>query len=77
MITTIRVDSNPFQNSTLLLGELLTKHSIKTSFSRTLLAAKLGVSTGTLKNWERGWTQPNRRFWQKLHLLLYALKPPT
>jgi ribosome-binding protein aMBF1 (putative translation factor) len=31
---------------------------------------------GIFKNWERGWTQPNRRFWQKLHILLYVLNPP-
>jgi DNA-binding transcriptional regulator YiaG len=35
-----------------------------------VLAAKLGVSIGTLKNWERGWTQPNRRFWAGIRTVL-------
>jgi DNA-binding transcriptional regulator YiaG len=70
VIKAVRVDSHPCQNSTKSLAELLTKYRINTSLSKGALAAKLGVSMGTLKNWERGWTQPNRRFWSGIRKLM-------
>jgi DNA-binding transcriptional regulator YiaG len=73
VIKTIRVDSHPCQNSPQSLAELLTKYRMKTGLSKGALASKLGVSIGTFKKWERGWTQPNRRFWQKLRVLINAL----
>jgi DNA-binding transcriptional regulator YiaG len=37
-------------------------HGCNNILSKSSLAAKLGVSIGTLKNWERGWTHPNAAF---------------
>jgi DNA-binding XRE family transcriptional regulator len=71
VIKAVRVDSPPCQKSPKSLAELLTNYRMNAGLSRDLLAAKLGVSIGTLKNWERGWTQPNRRFWKPIRSLLY------
>jgi len=70
VIKAVRVDSPPCQNSTQSLAELLTKHREKLSLSKATLAAKLGVSMGTLKNWEHGRTRPSRQFWPALKLFL-------
>jgi DNA-binding transcriptional regulator YiaG len=69
VIKAVRVDSHPCQNSPQSLAELLINYRLKLNFSRTALASKLGVSLGTLKNWECGRTQPNRRFWRAIRLL--------
>jgi DNA-binding transcriptional regulator YiaG len=69
VIKAVRVDSPPCQNSTQSLAELLTKHRLKSNLSRETLAAKLGVSLGTLKNWECCRTKPNRQFWSKIREL--------
>lgn len=37
--------------------------------TREALAAKLGVSLGTLKNWECGRTKPSKIFWKQIRLL--------
>jgi DNA-binding XRE family transcriptional regulator len=75
VVKAVRGDSHPYQNSTQSLGELLTKYSIKTSLSQGALAEKLGVSMGTLKNWQMGRTKPNKRFWQELRLLFNPIIP--
>ena len=71
VIKTIRVDSPPCQNSTQSFAKSLIKYRLESGFSTITLAAKLGVSLRTLKNWEYGWTQPNRRFWKAIHSLIY------
>ena len=71
VIKAVRVDSPPCQIGTQSLAELLTKYRMKAGLNRENLAAKLGVSLGTLKNWERGWTRPNRRCWKAIHSLIY------
>jgi DNA-binding transcriptional regulator YiaG len=76
VIKNVRVDSNPCQNSTHSLAELLSKYRINTGLSKGALAAKLGVSIGTLKNWEMGRTKPNRRFWQELRIIKYLAYDP-
>jgi DNA-binding transcriptional regulator YiaG len=66
VIKAIRVDSPPCKNSPQSLGQLLTKYRMKMSLAQENLAVKLGVSLGTLKNWECCRTKPNRRFWSKI-----------
>lgn len=68
VVKVIRVDSPPC-NGEHKLAELLTECQSRLIVSREALASKLGVSLGTLKNWERGWTQPNRRFWPSIRTL--------
>jgi DNA-binding transcriptional regulator YiaG len=60
------VDSPPCQKSAQSLAELLKEYRLKSNFSRVTLAVKLGVSLGTLKNWECCRTKPNRQFWSKI-----------
>jgi DNA-binding XRE family transcriptional regulator len=69
VIKAVRVDSPPCRNSTQSLAELLTKYRVKMSLARENLAAKLGASLGTLKNWECCRTKPNRQFWSKIREL--------
>ena len=35
-----------------------------------MLAAKLRISLGTLKNWERGRSRPNRKSWPVIYTVL-------
>jgi transcriptional regulator with XRE-family HTH domain len=41
------------------------------------LASKLGVSLGTLKNWERGRTEPAKQFWPAIRSLLANRTGPS
>jgi len=76
VIGAVRVDSPPYLNSTHSFAELLIKYRLKSGFSRITLAAKMGVSVGTLKNWERERAKPNMRFWPSIRLLLTTEAPP-
>jgi DNA-binding transcriptional regulator YiaG len=69
VIKAVRVDSPPCQKGTQSLAELLTKYRMKANLNQETLAAKLGVSLGTLKNWECCRTKPNRQFWSKIREL--------
>jgi len=53
------------------LAEMLVKHRDRLKLTREALAVTLEVSVGTLKNWERGRTNPNRKFWKQIRLLQY------
>ncbi len=37
-------------------------YRMKVGLIRATLGTNLGVSIGTIKNWERGWTGPHSRF---------------
>ena len=65
VIKAVRVDSPPCRNSTQSLAELLTKYRVKMSLARENLAAKLGASLGTLKNWECCRTKPNEHHYNQ------------
>jgi DNA-binding transcriptional regulator YiaG len=52
------------------MAEKLAEYRNKFNLSREALATKLGVSWGTLKNWERGRTRPSRMFWKQIRSLL-------
>jgi len=53
----------------MLIETAITKYRLKSNLSSDILAAKLGVSLGTLKNWECCRTKPNRQFWSKIREL--------
>jgi DNA-binding transcriptional regulator YiaG len=74
VIKAVRVDSPPYQNSPQTLAELLTKYRLKSNLSSDVLAAKLGVSLGTFKNWEHGLTKPSKKIWPALKLLEKCLR---
>jgi DNA-binding transcriptional regulator YiaG len=76
VIKAIRVDSYPCQNNPQSLAELLKEYRMKTRLSQEALAVKLGVSMGTLKNWQLGRTKPNKRFWRELPLMLNPINRP-
>jgi DNA-binding transcriptional regulator YiaG len=66
---TIRVDSPPCKNRQ-QLAELLTVYRQRLKLTHEALAAMLGVSLGTLTNWERGRTTPSKTFWKQIRLLI-------
>jgi DNA-binding transcriptional regulator YiaG len=49
---------------------MLTAYRLHNKMSKNILAAKLGVSMGTLKNWEFRRTHPNRKAWPTIRALL-------
>jgi DNA-binding XRE family transcriptional regulator len=69
VIKAIRVDSNPLPDS---LSKTLTTYLLRNKMPKSILAAKLGVSLGTLKNWECCRTKPNIQFWSKIRELMTA-----
>jgi DNA-binding transcriptional regulator YiaG len=60
VIKTVRVDSHPLPDS---LSKTLIAYRLRNKMAKNILAVKLGVSLGTLKNWEFGRTHPNRKSW--------------
>jgi DNA-binding XRE family transcriptional regulator len=68
VIKAIRVDSPPCKNGQ-QLAEMLAEYRQRLILSRDALATRLGVSLGTLKNWERGRTKPSKTFWKQIRLL--------
>jgi len=49
---------------------MLIAYHLHNKMAKNILAAKLGVSLGTLKNWEFGRTHPNRKSWPAIRALL-------
>lgn len=47
-----------------MLQKSLLEARLRQDLTRDQLAAGLKISTGTLRNWERGRTQPSRRLWK-------------
>jgi DNA-binding transcriptional regulator YiaG len=66
VIKAIRVDSHPLLES---LSKVLITYRLHNKMAKNILAAKLGVSLGTLKNWEFGRTHPNRKSWPTIRAL--------
>ena len=71
VIKSTRVDSSPCKNGQ-QLAEMLAGYSQHSTLTREALATKLGISLGTLKNWERGRTKPSRAFWKQIRELAKA-----
>jgi DNA-binding transcriptional regulator YiaG len=63
------VDSPPCKNGQ-KFAEMLAKYRERAGLKHEALAAKLGVSLGTLTNWERGRTKPSKPFWKQIRLCL-------
>jgi DNA-binding XRE family transcriptional regulator len=66
VIKAVRVDSHPLPDS---LSKMLTAYRLHNKMTKNTLATKLGVSLGTLKNWEFRRTQPNRKSWPAIRAL--------
>jgi DNA-binding transcriptional regulator YiaG len=66
VIKAIRVDSHPLPDS---LSKVLIAYRLHNKMEKNILAAKLGVSLGTLKNWEFRRTYPNRNSWPTIRAL--------
>jgi DNA-binding XRE family transcriptional regulator len=69
VIKAIRWDSHPLPDS---LSKTLIAHRLRNKMAKNILAVKLGVSLGTLKNWEFGRTHPNRKSWPAIRGLFGA-----
>jgi DNA-binding XRE family transcriptional regulator len=72
VITGIRRDSHPFIQSKERLAQALSAYRTAHGLSSDALAAKAGVSEGTIKNWERGRTTLAARLLPKLKFLISA-----
>ena len=70
VLRAIRVDSPPWANTSQPLSETLRKYRLQANLSQVKLAAKLGVTVGTLGTWERSQAMPDRRSWPGLRTLL-------
>jgi DNA-binding transcriptional regulator YiaG len=70
-----RQDSPPCKNAQ-HLAEMVAEYRGRLKLSREALAARLGVSLGTLKNWWFGRTKPNKAFWKQLRLIGYMPLSP-
>jgi DNA-binding XRE family transcriptional regulator len=47
-----------------LMAQTLAKYRHQAEMSQKALATQLGVSLGTIRNWEGGRTKPQRRSWK-------------
>jgi len=70
VLRSIRGDSPPWENTTQPLSESLRKYRLEANLTQATLAARLGVTVGTLGTWERGQATPERRSWPGLLTLL-------
>ena len=59
------------------LGAQIKKHRLKLHWLQTDVAAKLGISSTTVSNWERGITSPSRRMTKKIQEFLDCPPKPT
>ena len=66
VIKAIRVDSPPFLTT---LNKRLIDYRFHNKTTMNTIAQKLGISLGTLKNWERGWSHPNKKSWPAIRRL--------
>jgi DNA-binding transcriptional regulator YiaG len=76
VIKAVRVDSPPCKNGQ-QLAEMLAEYRQQTKLTHAALATKLGISLGTLTNWERGRTRPGKKFWPAIKLFLKQNGNPT
>jgi DNA-binding transcriptional regulator YiaG len=54
------------------LSKTLITYCLHNKMAKNILVVKLGVSLGTLKNWEFGRTHPNRKSWPTVRAILGA-----
>src|ERR1017187_3536077 len=65
----------PLQPQT--LGEQIRRHRLELHWLQTDVAAKIGISSASVSNWERGITSPSRRMTKKIHEFLDCPPKPT
>jgi hypothetical protein len=70
VIKSTRYDSPPKFCNGLPLAEVLRGYRAEFEVTEVSLAEKLGISLGTLKNWEHKRTTPNRRHWPILKAIV-------
>jgi transcriptional regulator with XRE-family HTH domain len=58
------------------LGEQIKKHRLELLWLQTDVAAKIGISSASVSNWERGSTSPSRRMTKKIREFL-GYTPPV
>jgi len=59
-----------FTPPTSSLSKNLIAYRLRNKMAKNILAMKLGVGLGTLKNWEFGRIHPNRKSWPAIRTLL-------
>jgi transcriptional regulator with XRE-family HTH domain len=59
------------------LGEQIKNHRLELHWLQTDVAAKVGISSTSVSNWERGITSPSRRMTKKIQEFLDCLPKPT
>src|SRR5665213_923194 len=52
------------------LGEQIKKHRLELHWLQTDVAAKMGISSTSVSNWERGITSPSRRMTKRIREFL-------
>src|ERR1019366_5498419 len=66
----------PLQPQT--LGEQIRRHRLELHWFQTDVAAKIGISSASVSNWERGITSPSRRMTKRIcEFLNHILKLPS
>jgi DNA-binding XRE family transcriptional regulator len=70
VIKAMRYDSPPWINSGQSFCKLLLEKRLTGNLTQEELAEQLNVSLRTPKNWERGWTLPNLKFWLRVRSFL-------
>jgi transcriptional regulator with XRE-family HTH domain len=58
------------------LGEQIKKHRLELHWLQIDIAAKIGISSASVSNWERGITSPSRRMTKKI-LEFLGYTPPV
>lgn len=67
VITSVRDDSHPAEINGVPLCKMLVEKRLRENITQESLATSLGVSVGTIKNWEAGRTVPTRKAWPAVH----------
>ncbi len=70
VIRAIRYDSPTHLNGGQSFSKLLLERRLSLSLTQEALSKRLNVSLRTLKNWERGRTQPMRKVWTRVRSFL-------
>ena len=63
----------PFQPQT--FGEKIKKHRLELHWLQTDVAARIGISSASISNWERGITSPSRRMTKRILEFLICTPP--
>ncbi len=73
VLKAVRRDSPPFEFNGQPLRKFLVDFRLQADMTQETMAANLGVSAKTLKNWEAGRTTPTRKLWPCIYRLKAVL----